>query len=71
MSGTASATVTDTNGVVTAYTDSFTVTTLATVVTPPPVEPLTQSIAVVFSAPVFPSATPVTTEPASDTTTQS
>jgi hypothetical protein len=52
VTGQASATVTDTNGVVTTYTDSFTITTLAVVVTPPPVEPLTQSIAVVFSAPV-------------------
>ena len=48
VSGTAACTVTDTDGVVSKFTQTFTITTNA--VAPPPAQ-LTQSIAVDFSAP--------------------
>lgn len=50
VSGSASCTVTDTDGVVSTWTQAFTVQTNA-VAPPPPPQQLTQSIAVNFSAP--------------------
>ena len=51
VAGTATATVTDTDGVVSTWTQPFTVTTLAVVPPPPPPAQLTQSVAVEFSKP--------------------
>lgn len=50
ISGSASCTVTDTDGVVSTWTQKFTITTAG--VAPPPPSQLTQSVAVQFSAPV-------------------
>ena len=47
ITGTASCTVTDSDGVVSTWTQAFTITTLAVV----PPAPLTQSVAVQFSTP--------------------
>ena len=49
VTGTASCAVTDTDGVVSQWSQSFTITTNA--VAPPPPEQLTQSVAVQFSSP--------------------
>ena len=51
VAGTASATVTDTDGVVSTWTQPFTITTNAVTPPPPPPAQLTQSIAVAFSTP--------------------
>lgn len=51
VAGTATCTVTDTDGVVSTWTQPFTVTTLAVVPPPPPPAQLTQSVAVEFSVP--------------------
>jgi hypothetical protein len=51
VDGTATCTVTDTDGVVSTWTQPFTITTLAVVPPPPPPAQLTQSIAVAFTAP--------------------
>jgi len=51
VAGSASCTVTDTDGVVSQWTQAFTITTVAVVPPPPPPAQLTQSIAVAFTAP--------------------
>src|SRR5271157_582779 len=51
VAGTATCTVTDTDGVVSTWTQPFTITTLAVVPPPPPPAQLTQSVAVEFSKP--------------------
>jgi hypothetical protein len=51
VAGSASCTVTDSDGAVSTWTQSFTIQTDAAVITPPPPSQLTQSIAVEFSAP--------------------
>lgn len=50
VSGVAAATVTDTDGVVSQWSQAFTITTLG-IVPPPPPSQLTQSVAVQFSTP--------------------
>jgi hypothetical protein len=51
VAGTASCTVTDTDGVVSTWAQAFTITTNAVTPPPPPPAQLTQSVAVQFSAP--------------------
>ena len=51
VAGTAACTVTDTDGVVSTWTQAFTITTNAVTPPPPPPQQLTQSISVQFSTP--------------------
>ena len=51
VAGTATCTVTDTDGVVSTWSQAFTITTNAVTPPPPPPAQLTQSIAVEFSTP--------------------
>ena len=51
VTGTATCTVTDTDGVVSQWSQSFTITTNAVAPPPPPPSQLTQSVAVQFSTP--------------------